>query len=209
MINDVSWWNNEFINNWEVGIDGKEQTLYFAQLMLNNLPNEVLTYLNTSGISILDWGCALGQAVNLFEIRFPCANVVGLDFAKEAIKKARSRFPYSKFINRLFDKEIDRYDVIYTSNCLEHFTNPLDHIKELLEGTGKYFIALVPYNQGGFEGPMNMDCHLYSFREESFPYSLLCGQFVKHWEKVIPTTGNPLWNAEQILVIYRRVKGGE
>jgi hypothetical protein len=49
MINDRAWWENEFLNNWEVGIDGKQQTLYFAQLMLDNLPEDVKAFLSVPG----------------------------------------------------------------------------------------------------------------------------------------------------------------
>lgn len=202
MINDRAWWENEFLNNWEVGFDGKEQTLYFAQLMLANLPEDVKAFLSVPGTTVLDWGCALGQAVNLVQATFPDANVTGLDFAEKAIEKARVLFPGNRFISRTFNKEIDFYDVVYTSNCLEHFSNPMDNIKDLLEGTGKYFIALVPYNQGGFAGPMDMGCHFYSFTESSFPGQI--GDFARQHCKVIPPVNPDMWNDNQLLVIYER-----
>ena len=199
--NDCEWWNREFEHNWCVGTDGRQQTYYFAELILDNLPAEVKEYLRTPGIKILDWGCALGQAVNLFQTTYPKAKVTGLDFAKTAITNAKELFPRLNFRTKAMGGK-KRYDVIFTSNVLEHFSNPLDYMRLHMKHTGKYYIILVPYNQGRWEGPINDGCHFYSFTEDSFP-AMLFG-FTRCFMKTIPPIRPDMWCENQILVVYER-----
>ena len=200
--NDCEWWNREFEHNWCVGTDGRQQTYYFAELILDNLPAEVKEYLRTPGIKILDWGCALGQAVNLFQTTYPKAKVTGLDFAETAISMARELFPKLNFRTKSLYGN-GRYDVIFTSNVLEHFSNPLDYMRLHMKHTGKYYITLVPYNQGRCEGPIKDACHFYSFMVDSFPFQM--EGFRIYSIKIIPPVRKDMWCEEQILVVYERV----
>ena len=201
---DKYWWENLFCSgDWETA-GGKMQTEYFAKLILSNIPDEVSEYLSIPGTKILDWGCALGQAVNLFQETFPKSKVTGLDFAEKAIEKATQLYLNSSFRSNPLDVFTDHYDAIYTSNVLEHFRNPLNIVKEHISCAGKYYIVLVPYNQGRSEGPINDGCHAYSFTEDSFPNNLYSKKFIKCYVKVIPPIRPELWCENQILVIYER-----
>lgn len=193
--NSKQWWEAEFSSGaWETGIDGKLQTEYFMKLLLGNLPEEVLFYLHQN-ITILDWGCALGQGVNLLSLLFPEAKVSGLDFSEVAVAKAKELYPHLHF-RSLPLGEGDFYDVIVTSNVLEHYYEPFKLVEEHLNCCGKYYIILVPYNQPP------QDHHFFKFAEDSFPLKI--GEFTRYYSKVIPSLGNPLWDAEQILAVYKR-----
>lgn len=187
-----NWWEDYFSSGQWENNQGIEQTSYFAKLILDNMPEDVKQYLATA--SILDWGCALGQAVYMFQSAFPKARVTGLDFSKWAIAKAKLLYPDCSFVPAPLNA---LYDVILTSNVLEHYPDPLSLIGEHLAHTNKYCIAMVPYNQAG-NGPFDGGAHVYSFTEETFPDEI--GQFKKIFEKVIPAYKH--WAGCQLLVIY-------
>lgn len=89
-------------------------------------------YLLTHSTTILDWGCALGDGVAVLGETFPLSPSTGLDFAEAAIAEVRHAFTQHEFLH-VADGEPDReYDVIVTSNCLEHFDRPLDVVKSHL-----------------------------------------------------------------------------
>jgi len=195
-VNDIQWWNEEFASgNWENGIDGKQQTRYFMELLLLHLPPEVYRDLAKADLTILDWGCALGQGVDLLTHAFTSAKITGLDFAETAIIKAKQLFPEYEFRSSPLG-EGDCFDVIITSNVLEHYYDPFALIKEHLRHTQKYYLFMVPFNQ------VPHDCHFFGFTNNSFP--VMIEDFIKYFVKIIPSTGNPLWNAEQVLVIYKK-----
>jgi len=77
-INSQKWWDNEFEVNWTVGIDGRIQTKYFANMFLNTIPFEMKG-------NVLDWGCALGQGLEAIQHKFPKCKMFGYDFSKIAI----------------------------------------------------------------------------------------------------------------------------
>ncbi|HWP96817.1 MAG TPA: methyltransferase domain-containing protein [Syntrophomonadaceae bacterium] len=196
-INDIQWWNEQFESgDWESGIDGKAQTRYFMELLLLHLPPEVSQDLAKANTTILDWGCALGQGVDVLTNAFAAAKVTGLDFAETACMKAKQLFPQYDFRSSPLG-EGDFFDVIITSNVLEHYYDPFTLLKEHLKHAQKYYILLVPYNQ------MPHDCHFYRFGKDSFPITM--DNFIKYFVKVIPSTGNPLWNDQQILVVYKLI----
>lgn len=196
-VNDIQWWNEQFASgDWENGIDGKEQTRYFMELLLLHIPPEVYRDLAKANSTILDWGCALGQGVDVLTNAFSSAKVIGLDFSETACIKAKQLFPEYEFRSSPLD-EGDRFDVIITSNVLEHYYDPFPLMEKHLSHTQKYYILMVPFNQ------IPHDCHFFRFTNDAFP--IIINNFIKYFVKVIPSTGNPLWNAEQLLVVYKGI----
>src|SRR5437588_11707830 len=124
-INSRAWWEEYFQSKWEIN-QGSRQTRHFMERLLANLPGRETEYLGSGPVRVLDWGCAFGDGVDLLARTFPRAQVAGLDFAAIAIEEATRRHPGVEFI-RSEGGEIPReFDVIVTSNCLEHFEQPLD-----------------------------------------------------------------------------------
>src|SRR5262245_11448892 len=123
-INSRDWWEKYFQSSWERN-GGVGQSRHFMELLVANLPAAERAYLRTRRPEVLDWGCAFGQGVEVLAEAFPTARVIGLDFAINAVQEARSRYPDREFIlsdNGSIPRE---FDVITTSNCLEHFDEPL------------------------------------------------------------------------------------
>lgn len=200
-VNDKQWWENKFgSGDWELNM-GKAQTEYFARLIVNNIPYGIKKDLNSTGMRILDWGCALGQGVDVFQMSFPLARVSGYDFSESAIDKAKDLYPQLSFRNEPIGTD-EKFDTIIISNTLEHFHGPLEVVKQHLANVGRYYIILVPYGQCGINGPFIDGCHFYSFTEETFTETF--SDFTRMFFCVIPSTRPDLWAGYQLLVIYKR-----
>src|SRR5437899_2414526 len=108
-----------FKQHWDAH-DGSEQTRYFMQTVLSHLPDYEKAYLTGRELTILDWGCAFGEGVAVLAQAFPRSHVAGLDFSQAVIDEAHIRNPGHEYI--WSEDAIPRdFDVIVTSNCLEHF----------------------------------------------------------------------------------------
>lgn len=194
-INTKNWWENYFQNHWENN-NGREQTAGFIGELISNLPNRVKSVIKERSKTIVDWGCALGDGTSLLNSEFPEQQVVGVDIADEARKKAKNNFPELTFYSD-FEKIPFSTDVVVNSNCLEHFTDYLDILKRGLSKTTQLYIIMVPHN----ETPPLCESHFHQLLDGSFPDEIV--GFQKLYSKVI--TSNPEhWNGEQLIVLYGR-----
>src|SRR5262249_53627633 len=151
-------------------------------------------YLNRGSLNILDWGCAIGNGVASLAEAFPGNEVSGLDFSAGAIEEARMRHPGYEFMVTK-DGEIPRpFDVIVTSNCLEHFEYPIVMMEKHLASCRDVYLVLVPYN----EAPLH-EQHRAQFRLESFPPRV--GRFVRLVAQPIDVD-HYFWPGRQVLVVY-------
>ncbi|MHC4942096.1 MAG: glycosyltransferase, partial [Planctomycetota bacterium] len=192
-INSREWWNDYFEKKWDDN-QGSDQTRAFMEELLENLPSFERTFLEKGDLDVLDWGCAFGQGVEVLAAGLPQCRVSGIDFSEKAIDEARKRFPDCRFLHTRDGRIPERFDVVITSNCIEHFTEPFEVCRTLVAASKKLFIATVPYN----ESPM-LDQHFSQFREESFPESI--GDFRRIDWRVYDS--NPLcWGGKQMLVVY-------
>ncbi len=192
-VNSREWWEDYLAEQWDLN-DGGGQTRHFMECLIANLDIAELNFLRLRPTTILDWGCAFGEGVELLAQSFPQACVSGLDYAERAIEEAQRRHPQQEFICTP-DGEIPRvFDCIVTSNCLEHFAKPLQLATDHLRTCKYLYVALVPYD----EYPL-CEYHRSQFREESFPEKL--GKFVRLYAKQIDV--NPqYWFGQQLLVVY-------
>lgn len=193
IIGTPQWWDAQLAHCWELN-GGPAQSTYFMFQLIANLPDAEREYLQTPGLTILDWGCATGDGVAILGQNFPQAHITGLDIAGSAIEKASSRYPNYNFRRTQAGEIPGSYDVIVTSNCLEHFTNPLAYVREHLSATRSLYLILVPYR----ECPL-MDGHLKAFNEESFP------EVIAGFARIaaIPfATETQFWAGKQMLVVY-------
>jgi trans-aconitate methyltransferase len=196
-VNTREYWDGRFENNWE-DAGGLNQTKAFIQLMINNLPKQIISYLENNTVSVLDWGCAIGVGVEEFSKNFKNAIVSGLDFSDTAIEKSKILLPKFNFIAGELDSHNKNYDLIYTSNCLEHFKDPYEWMKQILSYTNKYAIFMVPYDE---TLTVSWSEHQFSFTEKSFYNNF--HEFNKIYEKVIDECPN-CWIGKQIIVIYEK-----
>jgi 2-polyprenyl-3-methyl-5-hydroxy-6-metoxy-1,4-benzoquinol methylase len=192
--------NESFRGAWERN-GGREQTRFFMNLILNNLPEDVFFYLRTENENIVDVGCALGDGCHLLAQNFTDAHIWGLDASSVAIEKARGIYGHYK--NMTFKQEalshepwpIPFFDAVTCSNVLEHFSDPLPYFRDLLSMARRYAIILVPYNETD-----RIPGHRVTITEETFPE--VWSGFRRIQTKVIDTGNNPYWAGPQILFVY-------
>jgi glycosyltransferase involved in cell wall biosynthesis/2-polyprenyl-3-methyl-5-hydroxy-6-metoxy-1,4-benzoquinol methylase len=192
-LNSRSWWNEYFASQWDA-YDGRAQTAYFMQRLVQGLPAPEREYLASHEATVLDWGCALGNGVDVLGKTFPRCRVTGMDFAERAIAEAQRCFPQYGFRHTTNGEIGECFDVIVTSNCLEHFTDPLPIMRQHLQSCRSFYAILVPYR----ESPLHSS-HVAQFREECFPERI--GDFIRIAASAVDCE-LPYWPGRQLLVIY-------
>jgi SAM-dependent methyltransferase len=129
-----------------------------------------------SGWSLLDSSCALGDALPIFNKHFPKVQLYACDFSTEAIQRCKERFAdLASFFTASLEEIPDVYDVIYSSNTLEHFCDYKEKARTLLQHC-RYLCILVPYDERskcGKDLEYGPYCHhVVTFREHSFDFLL-------------------------------------
>jgi 2-polyprenyl-3-methyl-5-hydroxy-6-metoxy-1,4-benzoquinol methylase len=145
-INSKSWWEEYHSKYWDA-CHGSSQTAHFMERLLKGLNPAEWEFLKGGNLDILDWGCAFGEGVVCLARAFAGCSVVGLDYSEQAIEVARSRYPRLEFIQNSEGSIPRAFDVIVTSNCLEHFADPLAIVSNHLLCCRDLYIALVPYRE--------------------------------------------------------------
>lgn len=192
-LNSPHWWEQYLRDSWDRN-GGAAQTRHFMQRLLAELPAQVRARLQRDGTSILDWGCAHGEGVDELAQAFPRATIVGLDVAPSAVAEAQRRFPHQHFRHSPEHAGVPPADVVISSNCLEHFAEPLAVARRLGDAARSLLILLVPYA----EEPL-CPSHVVRFDEQSFPAQL--GALRRIACKRIPVDARH-WGGEQLLVVY-------
>ncbi len=192
-INSLSWWNGYFEAQWEAN-GGRDQTRYFISKLVDHLGARESAWLAQPGRSILDWGCAMGDGVDVLCHRFPSAKVTGLDFSQTAIEKAVEQYPQYDFHLSADGNSPHTYDAIITSNCLEHFADPFDVAAGHIRFCKLLYVAMVPFREEHLH-----ESHLLRFELDTFP--AVIGGFRK-LSSVCLFCGSLYWPGEQIIVTY-------
>lgn len=192
-VNSIAWWDHYFETRWEAN-RGREQSRYFMEVLIAGLPRFVRTRLGRGVVSILDWGCALGDGTQVIAEQFSNASVQGFDSSAAAIGAAATHYPRLQF--RLVGRDCldERYDAVFCSNTLEHFREPLLILEQQLLLARLYHVLLVPYNEQDRE-----ESHMATLCEDSFPFQI--GGFRKVHETVIETSPE-FWAGSQLLIVY-------
>jgi 2-polyprenyl-3-methyl-5-hydroxy-6-metoxy-1,4-benzoquinol methylase len=201
MINSDDYWDKRFNENWELR-DGPRQSRFFAQLALDNVPSWLIKQIQVESLTVADWGCAQGDGTNVWANYINSQQLSGVDFSQIAIDQAHERYPSIQFICENWlesdDLTTQRYDVVFSSNTLEHFHNPFDVLKVLSEKANNAIVLALPYRELN-----RIDEHFYTFLAENIPIKLANG-FHLVWSKVIDCTHIPStqWSGHQIILIY-------
>lgn len=197
-INKEKYWNKRFSNNWtEFG--GIEQTKFFADLALKNIPRQLIKEIKKNKYSICDAGCAEGQGAEEFKKAFPNSNVFGFDFSKIAINLAQKKISNISFFVENINKLNKKFDVIYCSNTLEHLSNPQKIINHLISQTNKHLIIQIP-----FQEKMLLNEHVNSFDYKNFPLKI--HDFILTFCRIKDTSINSskYWPGKQLIAIYSK-----
>ena len=160
-INTPAYWDARFsTGDWE-NKEGRKQTVAFAKEQVGRL-GLPKSFKGT----ILDFGCGLGDAMEIYKKTFPNAELIGIDHSKEGIAKCIQKYSnIAKFIHGSIDA-VPVVDVIVSSNVFEHLTNDQETAKMLAARCSKLFI-IVPYRD--FLDSLGPNEHINTYDENSFP----------------------------------------
>lgn len=166
LVNSKEYWDYRFSNNWEI-VGGRVQSSFFYNIIIQYLPDIIKTEILNNKLSICDVGCAEGDGVHLLSKYFVDSCVVGSDFSDQAICKAKNHYPDNNFTCENMLEIQEDYDVLVSSNVLEHFPEPFNIVDTIIPKARKYFIMLIPFK----ENPRHPE-HFYTFDENSFPQEI-------------------------------------
>ncbi|MDH4071321.1 MAG: class I SAM-dependent methyltransferase, partial [Ignavibacteria bacterium] len=145
---------------------GRKQTETFARFFHRHIR---VPY--TGEFSVLDVGCALGDAVKIWKRRYPAARLTGYDISPTAIDRAtRDYGSIATFRQGSFEEIRGSYDVVFCSNVLEHFEQHVAIASHLLSHCRTLYV-MTPYAE--MEGgrpltPRPGGIHVATFLEDSF-----------------------------------------
>lgn len=157
-INTKSYWNIRFASgDWDLK-GGMNQTKQFAISQISKLQISK----DFSG-TILDFGCALGDAFPIYRKAYPKAKLIGLDISEAAIKKSKETYGHLAEFICGDHKDVPTVDIIIASNVFEHLSNDISIAKYLMMKCQQLNI-IVPYKEQLVHGSE----HINSYDEEYF-----------------------------------------
>lgn len=196
-MNSKEYWDYRFVNNWENNA-GKLQTLYFCDIANKLFPEWIINKL-LEGVSFVDVGCAEGESVDFLSRKYPNSTFTGVDFSVEAIEKAKAQYPNEKFFNSDIREMIQKFDIVFSSNTLEHFHEPFSILNNLFRCAEQYVILLLPFQERD-----RFAEHFYTFEYEDF--NIDAGNFTLVYSNEYDCSKqkNIFWSGKQILLIYEK-----
>jgi glycosyltransferase involved in cell wall biosynthesis/predicted transcriptional regulator len=197
-INSAGYWNQRFRDSWETD-DGPGQSRYFAELAVNLMPG----WLREAGSSLAwcDFGCAQGDGTAVLAQQLG-AQVSGTDVAAEGIATAVARYPELHFstedwLERGASNEAVT-DVVFSSNTLEHFTDPGRVLAVMSGRARRAVVALLPFRERD-----RIEEHHVSFDPAGLPAVLPDGKVLAHLRVRDVRSHEPcFWSGEQALVVW-------
>jgi hypothetical protein len=200
-VNSADYWESRFERDW-AQTQGCEQTRYFARILLDHLPSWLEDEIRTSSLSICDWGCAEGEAVEAFRTHFPQSRVRGIERSHNALRHARYKFGTEYFIGHdvLTAPLPVKFDVLAVSNVLQYFQAPWPVLRTLGVHAARHLLMLVPYREEN-RAPE----HLYTFDDAAIA-TRIDPDFILSSSKVIDCSGHPggCRPGPRILLVYSR-----
>lgn len=201
-INDKQYWDLRFETDWDES-QGRQQSRYFARLALDNLPSWFLQLARSQRMTICDWGCAEGDGTDVLAGYFGPESVSGIDFSDAAIRKAASFYPQVRFLVEDWMTPAapsHQYDVVFSSNTLEHFHDPNSALRRLMSAASKCVVLLLPYRE--FERHPE---HHHTFEAANLAVAPSPEYALVHSTVIDASRHHPCyWPGLQILLIYAR-----
>ncbi|MEG1925738.1 MAG: glycosyltransferase [Ruthenibacterium sp.] len=198
-INTSEYWDNRFSKkSWEDN-HGDEQSKFFSELMIEMMPQWLKTEIESNKYTICDMGCAIGGGTEILAKEFENSKVTGIDFSKTAVDKAKKNHTNCEFYAEdIFDFS-RHFDIVTSSNTLEHLTDYKKAMDKLFENSEKYLVLLLPLDDKfGYEE------HVNSFTFDSFPVVSNEFKLVYHTWVCSQEYENTCWLGYQIMLIYAR-----
>ncbi|ARP96980.1 class I SAM-dependent methyltransferase [Bordetella genomosp. 13] len=203
-VNSQEYWNGRFDADWETN-HGKEQSRFFSRVAYDNLPPWLIQRIGQAGWTLCDWGCAQGDGTDVLASYFGPEKVTGVDFAASAIEKARHTYTGIRFETQdwLTATTVDEmFDIVFSSNTLEHFARPYEILPRLLERARNCVILALPYQELD-----RIEEHFFSFLPENIPYLPVPGWVLTHAAVRDCRAMEPsYWHGHQVILVYARVE---
>ncbi len=174
---------------------GQTQTHLFAKCFHKHIKVSF-----TGKFTVLDVGCALGDALLIWHRHYPKAEMFGCDVSETAIARATELYSsIAKFTRASFEEIKGFYDVIFCSNVLEHFEQHVEIARELLTHC-KVLYVMTPFaelNNGRPLVPSPQSFHVASFFEDTFSsLEKECNATVKTKVVRCPVAWSPSFKSE-------------
>jgi len=201
-INSQDYWDQRFKSGDWTNNKGNKQTLFHYNLLLKNIPPWLKIEISDNKMSICDLGCGMGEGVFLLKKYFNNSKITGVDFSNYAIKEAKKKYSNVSFICSDITKIEKHYDVIVSSNTLEHFEDPKKVFSDIIKLADKYFILIIPFQEENLYSE-----HFYSFDYDFFPLRINDHELV-HYKETGRVFYEPkkYWDEGQILIVYANKK---
>lgn len=198
-INSAAYWEDRFLSqDWKTN-HGPEQSLAFAQVAYDLMPDFLKHDLQTNQWTVVDLGCAEGDGTAHLAKLFPSCNFVGIDFSKAAIDQASKKYHNCTFKVVDIYKEIPEADVLFSSNVLEHLACPREIMSGAFSSHSKYIVYLLPLNDS-----TGIAEHINIFTEDFFPFEH--ENFYLRYHRIFDMSADvqlkSQWNGKQILLLY-------
>ena len=147
LINSREYWDHRFATDWEEN-SGAAQSRFFAKLAAEAIPEWLRQAVRRDALRVCDWGCANGDGTDYF-MRALGWDMTGVDFSDVAIHEAKRRYPAIDFRceDWLTQAPCDVFDVVFSSNTLEHFTDPWGVFEKICCFASKFIVLLLPYEE--------------------------------------------------------------
>lgn len=170
-LKDNDWWERYFAvgGDWE-SMGGRRQTRTFAEHFIRRSGLSA-----DQAFSLLDAGCALGDALALFAAAYSKAQLHGIDFSATAVARCREALGENvQLACGDLTAITGQYDAIYCSNTLEHFADFEERARQLLAHCCRLFV-MVPFHELREGRPLRPDPiqhHQHTFERDSFDFLL-------------------------------------
>lgn len=178
-VNSRAYWDGRFAGDWD-DQQGPAQSRWFAELALAHLPRWLVPAITAQRLSVVDWGCAEGDGTAVWAEHVAPGQLVGVEFSARAVATAAARYPAVRFSHEDWlsapTGEPATYDVVFSSNTLEHFAAPEVALAALARRASKAVLLLVPYR----EDPLGPE-HFVSFSPDRVPARLPGGLPLCWW----------------------------
>ncbi len=207
-VNSRAFWEARFTQSWTAD-HGPEQTRFFGDLALALIPEWLRRQVRQQRLSVCDWGCAFGEGTALLARGLDTA-LTGVDFSAAAIAQARLQFPALDFRCEDWlagdpagagDGDAPRYDIVFSSNTLEHFDQPWAVFQRLAGQARRHVVLLLPFREPAATRYFE---HRVSFEPAGVPLAPLPGWCLA--DAALTDLGpSPFWQGEQALLVYSRV----
>lgn len=196
-INSKDYWDIRFkTRDWEQK-GGDNQSRFFYNLAIKSIPNWLEKEIMKEGYTICDIGCATGDGTKLLYDQFFNSDIYGLDFSPEAINIATEKYKDITFKVGDICNIQENYDVIFSSNTLEHFRKPWDTVKSAINKSKKYTVLLLPLNEIN-----RIDEHFSTFQIDTVPMKIENATLVYYDIIDCREIEHTYWSGEQIFLVY-------